>query len=303
MDAQVSNTTFLPERIRFQWTGWNRESYMGMALSRLIRRHAAVIGMVVLGVLLVGAVFAPIVAPYDPLEAEPQSAFSAPDLAHYFGTDYIGRDIFSQVLYGGRISLQVGFISVGIGAFFGVILGLLAGYHGRRLDSIIMRLMDVLLAFPGILLAMVIVAVLGTNLTNLMVAVGISLIPVYTRLVRATVLSEKENLYVEAARVVGCPDARIMLKHILPNVIAPVIVLSTQGLGRAIIASASLSFLGLGAQPPTPEWGMLASGGRNYLRNAWWISTFPGLAILVAVIAINLVGDGLRDALDPRLKN
>ena len=303
MDAQVSTTTFLPERIRFQWNGWNRESYLGMALSRLVHRNAAIIGFAVLGVLVAGAVFAQFVAPYDPLQIDPQAAFSAPDLVHYFGTDYIGRDVFSQVLYGGRISLQVGFISVGIGAFFGVIFGLLAGFYGRRLDSIIMRLMDVLLAFPGILLAMVIVAVLGTNLTNLMVAVGISLIPIYTRLVRATVLSEKENLYVDAARVVGCPDSRIMLKHILPNVVAPLIVLSTQGLGRAIIAAASLSFLGLGAQPPTPEWGALASGGRNYLRNAWWISTFPGLVILVAVVAINLVGDGLRDALDPRMKN
>lgn len=302
MDAQVSRTSVLLERIRLPWAGWNRESYLGMALARLIHRHAAIIGLAVLGILVAGAAFAPFIAPYDPLQADPEAAFSAPNLAHLFGTDYIGRDVFSQILYGGRISLQVGFISVGIGAFFGVILGLVAGFYGHHLDSIIMRLMDVLLAFPGILLAMVIVAVLGTNLTNLMVAVGISLIPVYARLVRATVLSEKENLYVEAARVVGCPDARIMLKHILPNVVAPVIVLSTQGLGRAIIAAAALSYLGLGAQPPTPEWGALASGGRNYLRNAWWISTFPGLVILVAVVAINLVGDGLRDALDPRLK-
>lgn len=303
MDAQVQSTSLLPERIRFQWSGWNRESYWGISLARLMRRHAAIIGFAVLGVLVAGALFAPLVAPYDPLQAEPQSAFAAPSPVHLFGTDYIGRDVFSQVLYGGQISLKVGFISVGIGAFFGVILGLIAGFYGRRVDSLIMRLMDVLLAFPGILLAMVIVAVLGTNLNNLMVAVGVSLIPVYTRLVRATVLSEKHNLYVEAARVVGCPDARIMVSHILPNVFAPVIVLSTQGLGRAIIAAASLSFLGLGAQPPTPEWGALASGGRNYLRNAWWISTFPGLVILVAVVAINLVGDGLRDALDPRLMN
>ncbi|MDP9365218.1 MAG: ABC transporter permease, partial [Chloroflexota bacterium] len=179
-------------------------------------------------------------------------------------------------------------------------LGLTSGYYGRWVDTIVMRFVDIMLAFPGILLALALVSILGPSLTNLMIAVGVSSVPAYARLVRGSVLSAKENVYVEAARVVGCTDGMIMRRHVLPNVAAPVIVLATLGFATAILSAASLSFLGLGSQPPTPEWGRMLSEGRNYLREQWWIATFPGLAIMVTVLAMNLLGDGLRDTLDPR---
>lgn len=281
---------------------WRKENQFTLALLRLWQNKGAVVGLGIIGLLVLVAVFAPFVAPYDPIEVSPGEALKGPSPQHLMGTDYIGRDIFSQVVFGSRISLRVGFISVGIGAFFGTILGLCAGYYGRRVDSLIMRLMDMMLAFPGILLALAIVAVLRPGLSKVMIAVGISLIPVYTRLARGSVLSVKEMAYVEAARTVGCSSLRIIFLHILPNILSPIIVMSTLGMGRAIIAAAALSFLGLGAQPPTPEWGAMASAGRNYLRQAWWISTFPGLAIMITVMAINMLGDGLRGALDPRLR-
>jgi peptide/nickel transport system permease protein len=209
--------------------------------------------------------------------------------------------VFSRVVYGGRVSLLVGPIAVTIALVPGVLIGLVAGYYGRWLDSVLMRVIDVMLAFPGILLALGIVAVLGPSLTSLMIAVGIAAIPTYARLTRASVLSARENLYVDAARVVGARDAEILSRHILPNIVAPIIVVSTLGVGAAILVAAALSFLGLGSQPPTAEWGRMLSEGRQYLREQWWIATFPGVAIMLTVLALNLLGDGLRDALDPRL--
>ncbi len=217
-------------------------------------------------------------------------------------TDHLGRDILSRLLYGARISLTLGLISVGIAATCGTLLGLVAGYYGGRVDLTAGVLIDVMLAFPGILLALGIVTVLRPGITNAMIAVGIAAIPTYTRLVRGSVLAAKNNVYVEAARVVGCRTPRILWLHILPNVLAPLIVLATLGAAQAILAGAALSFLGLGAQPPTPEWGLMLSEGRRYIRDAWWNSMFPGVAIMLTVLAINLLGDGLRDALDPRLK-
>jgi peptide/nickel transport system permease protein len=204
---------------------------------------------------------------------------------------------------GTPLSLSVGLISVGIAIVVGVVVGLLSGYYGGWVDSTLMRFIDVMLAFPGILLALTIVSMLGPSLTNLMIAVGVSSIPTYARLTRGSVLSAREEVYVSAARSIGVANRRILVRHILPNVVAPIIVTATLGVGAAILWAAALSFLGLGSQPPTPEWGRMLSEGRQYLRDHWWISTFPGLAIMVTVLAMNILGDGLRDVLDPRLKS
>jgi peptide/nickel transport system permease protein len=273
------------------------------ALRRLRRNPGAVAGAVVLTIVILLAVFAPLLAPYDPIEQNSRAIRAAPSAEHLFGADNFGRDVFSRVLYGGRLSLPVGFIAVSITAVVGVALGLIAGYYGRAVDSVIMRWVDLMLAFPGILLAMALIAILGTSLFNLMLAVGIAAIPEYTRVVRGTVLSLRETEYVTAARVSGAPDRAIILRHILPNVLPPVIVLATLGIASAIILASTLSFLGLGIKPPTPEWGNMLDEGRSMLRHQWWISFFPGLAIMLTVLAINLLGDGLRDALDPRLRN
>jgi peptide/nickel transport system permease protein len=262
----------------------------------------AIVGLIVLTVVILSALFAPLIAPYDPIAQDTTAIRAAPSAQHLFGTDNFGRDVFSRVLYGGRMSLPVGFVAVGITAVVGVALGLIAGYYGRAIDSVIMRWVDIMLAFPGILLAMALVAILGPSLFNLMLAVGIAAIPEYTRVVRGTVLSAREAEYVVAVRVSGAPDRSIVLRHILPNVLPPVIVLATLGIAGAIILGSTLSFLGLGIQPPTPEWGNMLSDGRSMLRHQWWVSLFPGLAIMVTVLAINLLGDGLRDALDPRIR-
>ncbi len=269
---------------------------------RLLRNRGAIVGLSLLVVLLLLAILADLVAPYQPNAISPGNELQAPSGNHSFGTDQFGRDILSRIIHGTRLSFQVGFIAVGIALVCGVTLGLLSGYYGRWVDALAMMWIDIMLAFPGILLALAIVAVLGPSLLNLMIAVGISAVPSYTRLVRGAVLATKQQQYVEAARVIGVGDAGIMFKHILPNVLAPVIVLATLGIGGAILTGASLSFLGLGAKPPTPEWGAMLSTGRNYLTIAPWITLFPGLAIMITILSINMLGDGLRDALDPRLK-
>jgi ABC-type dipeptide/oligopeptide/nickel transport system permease subunit len=272
------------------------------AWRRLLRSKSALIGGTVLLAIVLAALLAPLMSPYDPIKTSQRTSLEAPSLAHYMGTDRFGRDVLTRVLWGGRLSLPVGFVSVVIAAVVGVALGLIAGYYGGRLDAVIMRFVDLLLAFPGILLALAIVAVLGASLLNLMIAVGIASIPDYVRITRGTVLSVKEREFVLAARTVGIRDSAIILRHILPNVLAPLIVLATLGMAAAIITASALSFLGLGIKPPTPEWGNMLAEGREILQHAWWVAFFPGLAIMLTVFAINLLGDGLRDALDPRMK-
>ncbi len=240
------------------------------------------------------------IAPQDPLVQDLYGRLSPPSGKNWFGTDDFGRDILSRVIHGARVSLHVGVAAVAIALVVGTAIGLIAGYWGGLLDNVLMRLMDLMLAFPSILLAIVVVAVLGPSLSNAMLAVGIVSIPQYARLVRASVLSIREQDYVTAARALGAGDARIILTAILPNCIAPLIVQSTLGMAGAILDAAGLSFLGLGAQPPTPEWGAMLSSGRDFILSAPWVLTFPGLAILLTVLAFNLLGDGLRDALDPK---
>lgn len=271
-------------------------------LRRLLRDPGALAALIVLLLIIASALLAPLLPIANPIQVDSPHALYSPGSPYLFGSDQYGRDVFSRVIYGGRISLLVGPIAVIIALVPGVAVGLIAGYYGRWIDTLLMRIIDVMLAFPGILLALGIVAVLGPSLTSLMIAVGISTIPVYARLTRASVLSARENLYVDAARIVGAPDVLILLRHILPNVVAPIIVVSTLGVGAAILVAATLSFLGLGSQPPTPEWGRMLSEGRQYLREQWWIATFPGLAIMLTVLALNVLGDGLRDVLDPKLR-
>lgn len=279
-----------------------QRSRAAQILGRLRKSFGAMVGLSVMILFILCAVFSEWLAPYDPLGMNPDAVLQGPTLDHLFGTDQFGRDIFSRVLFGARISLRVGLTSVALGTVLGGVLGIIAGYTGGLVETVIMRIIDAMLAFPGILLALAIVATLGPNLSNVMIAVGISLVPSYTRLVRGSVLSAKQNLYVESARAVGAGSMRIMFVHLLPNVFAPVIVLSSLGVAGSVITSASLSYLGMGAQPPTPEWGLMLSQGRNFLRLAWWMTTFPGVVVMFTVLGINLIGDGLRDALDPRLK-
>jgi peptide/nickel transport system permease protein len=272
-------------------------------MRRLGRSKGATGGLIILILLIIIALIAPLIAPFDPIKIDPTHYLYGPGSPYWFGTDQYGRDVFSRVLYGARISLVIGLISVGIASVIGVTVGLISGYYGGWIDSVLMRIIDVMLAFPGILLALGIVSMLGPSLKNVMIAVGVSSIPTYARLTRGSVLSARRELYVDAAHVIGVPDRLILTRHILPNVVAPLIVAATLGVGSAILWAAALSFLGLGAQPPTAEWGRMLSDGRQYLRDQWWIATFPGLAIMVTVLAMNMLGDGLRDALDPRLKN
>jgi peptide/nickel transport system permease protein len=272
------------------------------AIRRLLRNPGSVIGLAILIALALMGITAPLIAPAEPNVMTPGDALLAPSSEYPFGTDQFGRDILSRIMHGARLSFQVGFIAVGIAFVCGVTLGIIAGYYGGWVDGLIGIWIDIMLAFPGILLALAIVAILGPSLLNLMVAVGIAAVPTYTRLVRGAVLSVRQLPYIEAAQVIGARDRSIMLRHILPNVLAPAIVLATLGIGGAILVGAALSFLGLGAKPPTSEWGAMLSAGRNFLQQAWWITLFPGLAIMITVLSINLLGDGLRDALDPRLR-
>jgi peptide/nickel transport system permease protein len=273
-----------------------------VAWRRVAHNHGAIIGLAITLLWVVLALLSPVLSPYDPIKMVPADRLAAPSARHWLGADLYGRDLLSRILWGTRLSLQVGLISTCIGSFVGTVMGLLAGYYGKAADEVIMRLVDAMLAFPGILLALVIVAFLGPGLTNVMIAVGIGLIPSFARLVRGCVLSAKEDLYVLAATVIGCKARRVIVRHVLPNVAAPLIVLATLSVAWAILNAAALSFLGLGAKPPTPEWGTILSEGRDYLRVAPWITTFPGLAIMTLVIGVNIMGDGLRVALDPRMK-
>lgn len=279
-----------------------RKSQWAEVWKRLIKNKAAIAGMVVIIILLLTAIFADFIAPYGYDTQFLDNTRTAPNADNWFGTDNFGRDIFSRVVYGSRISIQVGFIAVGVAMVVGGILGSISGYYSGRIDNVIMRLMDVLLAIPGILLAIAIAAALGPGLVNVMIAVGIASIPRYARIVRASVLSLRDQEFVEAAKAVGANDFRIITKYILPNCMAPIIVQGTLGVAEAILSAAGLSFIGLGIQPPIPEWGAMLSTARIYIRDAWWMAIFPGLAIMFTIFGLNLLGDGLRDALDPRLK-
>lgn len=272
-----------------------------LPVKRYLSHPGAVIGLIILLGWILVTILAPVLAPYDPADLVGR-ARQAPSAEHWLGTDMLGRDVLSRVIYGSRISISIGLIAVLLGGIPGVILGLLAGYFGGWVDTVISRFVDALLAFPSILLALVVIAALGASIQNMMIAVGIATLPDYARLVRGTVLSIKSQPYVEAARLVGNGHVRIMARHILINANAPIVVLATLQIGSAILIGAGLSFLGLGAQPPTPEWGLMSAEGRQMLQRAWWISTFPGIAILSVVIACNLVGDGLRTALDPKMR-
>ncbi len=267
--------------------------------SSLIRNFNFVLGTVVLLFLILIAVLAPILATHDVNSADPTATFIAPNVNQWMGTDNIGRDIWSRFVFGSRISLLVGLAAMVIGMLFGSILGIIAGFYGSLIDSLLSWLTEVLMAFPGMLLALSVMAVLGPGLTNVIIAVGIGSIPSFMRMARSSVLKTREMDYIEAARTIGCKDSRILFRHILPNILRPLIVLATLGIGGAILEGASLSYLGLGAQPMTPEWGSMLSAGRAFLTNAWWVSVFPGLGIFLAILSINLIGDGLGDVLDP----
>jgi peptide/nickel transport system permease protein len=268
---------------------------------RFVRHVGGMLGLVMLLSLIAIAVFAPAIAPYPPLRVDPINALLPPSSEHWMGTDTLGRDVMSRVIFGTRISLRLGLVSVSIALSCGVLIGVLAGYLGGRVDNVLMRLIDMLLAFPSLVLALVAVFALGPGLTNAMIAVGISTIPAFARITRAEVLSAKENLYVQSAQALGASAPVVMFRHILPNIIAPNIVMAALMTGSAILVGAALSFLGLGAQSPAPEWGLMLSQGRGFMRLAWWLTFFPGLGIMLTVMSLNLLGDGLRDVLDPRL--
>jgi peptide/nickel transport system permease protein len=269
---------------------------------RLRRDRMAMVAFLVLVLLLVVAFVVPLVVAIDPYQQSLRDSLLAPGTeGHVLGTDHFGRDVLLRLVDGGRVSLSVGILAVAISASVGGLIGLVSGYFGGWTDRIMMRLIDVKLAFPGILLALVIVTVLGTGLEKVMIAVGIGGIPRFARVVRGSVLNTKNELYVEAARSIGASDLRIMFAHLVPQVLGPAITIATFGLATAILSIASLSFLGLGAQPPTAEWGLMLSEARKYLRVAWWLSVFPGLAIVTVVLSVNLLGDAVRDALDPRI--
>ena len=270
------------------------------ALRRLARRKGAMLGLAIVALFVLAAIFAPYVAPYDPLGTNWALVRKPMSSAHPFGTDEIGRDVLSRVIWGARASLLAGIVSVSISMALGVPIGLVSGYAGGLIDGVLMRMTDALLACPFLILAIALAAFLGPNLTNAMVAIGISAMPAFIRLTRAQVLAAKAQDYVEAAKAVGNSHLRIVLRHILPNVLAPLIVQATLAIAMAIIAEASLSFLGLGQQPPAPSWGSMLSTAKNFLSQAPWMAWWPGLAIFVVVLSFNLLGDGLRDALDPR---
>lgn len=265
-----------------------------------LKSPRTIIGAVVLVIIVLAAVFADVIAPYPPNEQNLRARLTPPSAENWLGTDHFGRDVLSRIIHGGRVSLQVGFLSVGIALLVGGVMGVVAGFYGGWLDTAISGFVDVLLALPAFLLALAIVAALGPSLINVMIAVGVANVPQFARITRSAVLQVAEIDFVTAAQALGSRDRRVMFKHIVPNALGPVIVQVTLSLAGAILAAAGLSFLGLGAQPPTAEWGSMLNSARPYIRDAHWSVTFPGIAIMVTVLALNMVGDGLRDALDPR---
>ena len=274
---------------------------LSMTLRYLLKSRAGIVGLTMLAVILILAAFAHYIAPYNPIEQNFTQQLRPPSFTHFLGTDRYGRDIFSRIVYGTRYALLSGLLADGVALGIGCLLGLIAAFYGGWWDFVIMRGVDVMMAFPYLLLAMLTIAILGPGLINAMIAIGIVYAPQYARILRSSVLSIKETDYITAARAMGAGDPQIMFQHILPNAMAPIIVQATLTAGAAIIEAAGLGFLGLGAQPPTPEWGAMLSGGRDFMLSAPWIATSPGLAIAVTVLGFNLLGDAMRDALDPTL--
>ncbi len=285
---------------------WREREWVSL-LRRLARRRTALFGLAVVAVVALTAVLAPLVSPFDPLEQDISQRLREPGWqdtqgrVHPLGTDHLGRDILARIIYGSRIALLVGLAAVAISGVLGMMIGLVAGYFGGRVDDFFMRLADIQLAFPFILLAIAIIGVLGPSLQNIIIVIGVSSWVVYARVVRGEVLSIREREFVQAAIALGGGNGRIIVRHVLPNAFTPWLVVATLDMARVIVIESALSFLGLGVQPPTPTWGGMLADGRVYLSTAWWLATFPGLAILVTVLGINLFGDGLRDTLDPRL--
>lgn len=271
-------------------------------LKGLLRNRLALMGGSVVLVLLLASLGAPLLAPYDSGAIDAWHVLEPPSSRHWFGTDELGRDVFSRVLYGARISLKVGFVAVGIASLIGTAVGLIAGYFGRLVDTLLMRLVDIMLCFPAFFLILAVITFLEPSIWYIMMIIGLTGWMGVARLVRAETLTIREMDYVLAARGIGCSDTRIMFRHILPNAISPVLVSATLGIGGAILTESALSFLGIGVQPPTPSWGNILTSGKDYIEFAWWLSFFPGMAILITVLSYNLLGEGIRDVLDPRIK-
>jgi ABC-type dipeptide/oligopeptide/nickel transport system permease subunit len=282
--------------------GASRTGRAVAGLQRLARNRMALVGLIVLILAVLAALLAPLIAPYPPNQIAVIDALQSPSRAHLMGTDNLGRDLFSRILYGIRMSALIATVSIAVAASIGIILGLVSGYYGKRVDEVIMRLMDIIYAFPDLLLALALIATFGTGLSSLIVAIAIGRIPGFARITRASVLSVRENEYVEAARTIGMGNGRILLRHILPNGMAPIIVMTSVSLALAILVEASLSFLGLGIQPPTPSLGGLLKDSIGFMETAPWLAIFPGITIALVIFALNLLGDGLRDVLDPKLK-
>lgn len=279
-----------------------KESLLKQTWRGLKKNRLAMFGLTLIVILVLIAAFANVIAPYEVDAQDLANKFMKPSAKHIFGTDEFGRDIFSRIVYGSRYSLMIGAVAATLSAVIGMLVGSLAGFYGGKTDNLLMRLIDIMLAIPSTLLGISIVAALGNGIRNVIIAVAIGAVPAYARIVRASILSVKEQEYIEAARSIGASDFRIIMKHILPNCLAPIIVQITMSVAKAILEASALSFIGLGVQPPSAEWGAMLSAGRAYIRKAWWIVTFPGLAIAMIIFGLNLFGDGLRDALDPRLK-
>lgn len=302
MNDELGSAAAIQQRELTLARGPTRMQQIARTLRPFLRQPAIVVGMVILLFFALAAIFAPLLSPTDPLAQNVVDGLKPPSFTHLLGTDKLGREILSRMLYGTRISLVVGVLVVLSASSFGTLLGLLAGYRSGWADEVLMRVTDIFFAFPGLILAMAIAGALGPSLRNALIAISVVSWPVYARLIRGQVLALKQREFVIAARTLGIPEWRIVLRHLLPNTLAPLLVQASFDLGGAITAVAGLSFIGFGAQPPTPEWGVMISEGRNYIATQWWLATFPALAILLVVGGLNLLGDGLRDLLDPRLR-
>ena len=272
-------------------------------LERLAKNKLAMLGLIIIILMTLAAIFAPFIAPYDYAQQDMSAVYLSPCKEHLLGTDKLGRDILSRLIFGARQSLRIGVFSVAIGAILGTILGSIAGFYVGKVDNIIMRFLDIYQSIPGMLLSIALAASLGPGVNNAILAVGISTIPVYSRIIRASIMTVRDKEYIEAATAINASDFRIITKHVLPNSFAPLIVEITMNIGNSILMAATLSFIGLGAQPPSPEWGAMLSEGRNFMRDYGYLVIYPGICIMASVLSFNMLGDGLRDALDPRLKN